>query len=548
MQPWRVFAATLSSCMVVGASPALAQTTANGFALDRFNPSERGSEWFSEDTLDLRGDPGGAAGIVGEWAYKPLVLYNPDGSEHAVPVRDSLILHPGGSVTLFSRVRLGLDVPVAAYQDGSGATAGGVTYPAATGGGVGDLRLGADVRILGSYRDPVSLAAGAQFFVPSGNRGQYLGDGSFHALVPRALVAGEVSWFTYSAHVGFHYRGLSSSLSGATLGSEVAFGAAAGARLADERLVVGPELFGSTTVDSGAFSGKTTALELLFGAHYRVGSMVRLGAGVAPGLTRGYGEPAVRVLLSAEWVSPFEEPPAPEPAKPPEPPPPPPPPDRDKDGVLDADDACPDMPGVKTDDPKTNGCPPDKDKDGVPDADDACPDVPGVKTDDPKTNGCPPPDPDRDKDGIPNDLDACPDTPGPANPDPKKNGCPAAAIVGKQIVILEQVKFATGSAAILPASNAILTAVLEVLDQHPEIKHLRIEGHTDNVGSAAFNKTLSTKRAASVATWLKQHGVEPGRLSSEGFGLERPIDDNATPAGRQNNRRVEFHIDDLGPK
>jgi len=509
--------AGLMSCAVLAAGgDALAQTTANGFALDRFNPSERGSEWFSEDTLDLRVDPGGAAGIVGEWALRPLVLYNPDGSEHAVPVRDSLVLHPGGSLTLLGRVRLGLDVPVAAYQDGTGATAGGITYPAATGGGVGDLRIGADVRILGTYRGPISLAAGAQFFVPSGNRGQYLGDGSFHALVPRALVAGEVSWFVYSAHAGFHYRGLSSSLSGATLGSEVAFGAAAGARLADARLVVGPELFGSTTVDSGAFSGKTTALELLLGAHYTVGSSVRLGAGVAPGLTRGYGEPAVRVLLSAEWVSPFEEPPPPEPAKPPEPPPPPPPPDRDKDGVLDADDACPD--------------------------------VPGVKTVDPKTNGCPPPDPDRDKDGIPNDADACPDTPGPPNTDPKKNGCPAAAIVGKQIVILEQVKFATGSAAILPASNAILTAVLTVLTEHPEIKHLRIEGHTDNVGSAAYNKGLSGRRAASVATWLKQHGVDAGRLSSEGFGLERPIDDNATPAGRQNNRRVEFHIDDGGAK
>jgi outer membrane protein OmpA-like peptidoglycan-associated protein len=227
----------------------------------------------------------------------------------------------------------------------------------------------------------------------------------------------------------------------------------------------------------------------------------------------------------------------------PPPEPPPPPADRDHDGVPDDVDACPDVAGVKTDDPKTNGCPPDRDHDGILDADDACPDVPGVKTSDPKTNGCPP-DPDRDKDGIPNEQDACPDTPGPKNADPKKNGCPEAAIVGKQIVILEQVRFATGSAKILPASDTVLNAVLTVLTQHAEIKRLRIEGHTDNVGSAAMNKALSGKRAAAVVAWLVKHGVDTSRLSSEGFGLERPINTNDTSEGRQNNRRVEFHIDD----
>ena len=220
------------------------------------------------------------------------------------------------------------------------------------------------------------------------------------------------------------------------------------------------------------------------------------------------------------------------------------PPDRDHDGILDAEDACPDVPGVKTDDPKTNGCPPDRDHDGIVDAEDACPDVPGVKTDDPKTNGCPP-DPDRDKDGITNEQDACPDAPGPANADPKKNGCPQAAVVGKQIVILEQVKFATGSAKILPASDGILNAVLKVLSDHPEIKHVRIEGHTDNVGAARDEQDAEQPAARRrSSTWLVKHGVDASRLSSEGFGMERPIDTNDTAEGRQNNRRVEFHIED----
>src|SRR5450631_4493664 len=116
------------SCLVSGlfmfAAAALAttraqaQSTANGFALDRFNPSERGSEWFVMDSLDLRGRTRPAIGLVGELADSPLVLYNPDGSKRATPVHYQLILHPGASLVLFDRVRVGFDLPIAAYQDG----------------------------------------------------------------------------------------------------------------------------------------------------------------------------------------------------------------------------------------------------------------------------------------------------------------------------------------------------------------------------------------------------------------------------------------------
>jgi OmpA-OmpF porin, OOP family len=572
MRPCHVVPAFLLAAATLAATPAQAQSTANGFALDRFNPSERGSEWFAMDSLDLRGSWRPAIGLVGELADSPLVLYNPDGSTRAIPVHHQLVLHPGASVVLFDRVRIGFDLPIAVYQDGSTGTVSGVTYAGVTSAGVGDLRLGADARIVGQYGDVFRLAAGAQLFAPSGSRSNYLSDGSVRVIIPRVLVAGDVDGFSYAAQVGFNYRGLTDSFGGTGLGSEFVFGMSVGVHALQRNLLIGPELYGSTVVTNGAaFATVDTPLEVMLGAHYLIASTVRVGAGAAPGLTRGYGEPAVRYVLSVEWA------PAPEPAPPadrdhdgildaddacPDVPgvhtddpstngcpaaEPPPVADRDQDGVPDDVDACPDVPGVKTDDPKTNGCPPDRDHDGILDADDACPDVPGVKTSDPKTNGCPP-DPDRDKDGIPNEQDACPDTPGPKNADPKKNGCPEAAIVGKQIVILEQVKFATGSAKILPASDTVLTAVLDVLTQHPDIKHLRIEGHTDNVGAAAMNKALSTRRAASVVAWLVQHGVDGSRLSSEGFGMERPIDSNTTPEGRQNNRRVELHIDDAASK
>jgi OmpA-OmpF porin, OOP family len=313
---------------------------------------------------------------------------------------------------------------------------------------------------------------------------------------------------------------------------------------------------------------------MLVGARYMCSCGLRFGAGAGPGLTRGYGSPEVRVVGVLEWSPEIEEKkeePKPEPEKKPEPKPS----DRDGDGILDDQDACPDTagqptedrktngcadtdgdrifdpldacpqtPGIPSDDPKTNGCPdPDRDQDGIPNAEDACPDVKGVKSTDPKLNGCP--DPDRDKDGILNDVDACPDEPGKPDPDPKRNGCPKAFVKAGQIRILDQVKFKTGSADILPGkdSQEVLEAVLKVMKDHPEITKLRVEGHTDNTGTAKINTKLSGDRAASVVKWLVKNGIAADRLTSKGWGPDRPLDSNSTEEGRRNNRRVEFHIE-----
>ncbi len=115
-------------------------------------------------------------------------------------------------------------------------------------------------------------------------------------------------------------------------------------------------------------------------------------------------------------------------------------------------------------------------------------------------------------------------------------------VTEKEIKITEQVKFKFNSAEILKESDEILGAVKTVLDQHPEITKLRIEGHTDNVGSADYNKQLSGRRAASVTKWLTDHGIKKERLASQGFGKDEPIDTNDTDAGRANNRRVAFTI------
>ncbi|MEF3694642.1 MAG: OmpA family protein [Candidatus Cloacimonadota bacterium] len=108
---------------------------------------------------------------------------------------------------------------------------------------------------------------------------------------------------------------------------------------------------------------------------------------------------------------------------------------------------------------------------------------------------------------------------------------------------LEGILFATGSADILPESSEILERAFTALTANPDVKVLII-GHTDNVGSAASNMSLSQRRAASVRQWLITRGISVERLSAEGRGLTQPRATNDTPEGRQLNRRIEFQIVD----
>jgi OOP family OmpA-OmpF porin len=571
MNALRWIAAAMACVAVTGLATSARAQQAQGFAVDSFEPSERGSDWFSVESLDLRGHLRPAIGVVMDGAYKPLVVYA-DGKPEEAVVQDQIFANAGASLVLWNRLRVGFNLPIAVFQDGHADVIDGVAYVPPKTPSVGDLRLGADVRLAGAYGDKITLAIGTRVYLPSGQRDNYTGDGTVR-VDGRIEVAGDLGIFTYAARVGAEYRNFEDTLSGHPIGSQALFGAAAGFRLAHHALVIGPEVYGATiiTQSSAVFGAESTPLDALLGVHYTFLRDFRLGGGPGLGLTRGLGSPVARWMLMFEWAPAYEE--ARAPAPPPPPPPPEPPSDRDHDGVIDDVDACPDTPGVKTDDPKTNGCPSDRDKDGIVDDVDACPDTPGVKTDDPKTNGCPSdrdkdgivddvdacpdtpgvktddpktngcPDPDRDKDGIANDKDACPDVPGPTNPDPTKNGCPQAYIQEGQIKIRDKVKFATSSALIVAGKDSedVLQAVLKILVDHPEIR-VRIEGHTDNVAWPQLNLPLSKHRAESVVNWLVKHGIDASRLTSAGFGEDRPIDTNATYEGRKNNRRVEFHI------
>ena len=99
--------------------------------------------------------------------------------------------------------------------------------------------------------------------------------------------------------------------------------------------------------------------------------------------------------------------------------------------------------------------------------------------------------------------------------------------------------FDTGKATIQPSSESALNEIQKLLTQNADLK-LRIEGHTDNVGTAAANQALSEKRAQAVRDWLVGHSIAADRLTAKGFGATKPIADNSTDDGRAKNRRVEL--------
>jgi OOP family OmpA-OmpF porin len=207
-------------------------------------------------------------------------------------------------------------------------------------------------------------------------------------------------------------------------------------------------------------------------------------------------------------------------------------PDSDSDGVFDDKDECPNEAGTLE-----NGCPDqDPDKDGIALPADKCPDVVGIAPD-----GCP--DPDADKDGVPLPTDECPEEPETVNSYADADGCPdeLPEAVKKFTGVIQGIQFDFGKAKVSRKSYPLLDEAVGVLKEHSGLR-LAITGHTDSVGSRDRNLQLSEQRAQAVKDYMVEKGIAEDRLQARGAGPDEPIGDNATAAGRQSNRRIEFRI------
>ena len=229
--------------------------------------------------------------------------------------------------------------------------------------------------------------------------------------------------------------------------------------------------------------------------------------------------------------------------------------DADKDGVADVNDLCPNTPAGASVMP--NGCEMDTDGDGIPDSRDRCAGTPsGVKV---GTDGCAV---DSDGDGVSDILDRCPNTKAGAKVDaagcemastgaattPRTDAAAAAGAASGLVVprtageslVLKGVNFETASSKLKRESLGTLNEIAEQLTETGA--KVEISGHTDSSGSAAVNQALSQKRAEVVMSYLISKGVPAENLVAKGYGSQAPVADNASPAGRGKNRRVELKL------
>jgi outer membrane protein OmpA-like peptidoglycan-associated protein len=566
----------LQAVRVRGVSPALASAVVallvlvagarveaqeSGATLDQYRAAETSADGFAISRPDDLGRLRFSAQLHLDYASDPLE-YEEHG-DNAV-VANQLVGHFAFALGLIDRLVVFAGLPVTFFMNGDNVP--GELAP--EGSMVGDLYVGLRGRIYGEQDDIFAIGAQATVTAPiadaAADPAVYAGESNFSGHL-EILAELRLRRVRLTFNLGSRFRE-PIHFPSATVGHELTYGVGLTVNIVDRWLLGQVEVYGASPFRNFA-APEVSPLEALIGGIVTIGDHWRLGLAAGPGLTNGFGAPDVRVVLNLGYTTGHPTVREPEP----EPQPEPGPVDQDGDGILDDADQCPTQAEDRDGFEDENGCPDaDNDGDGLPDATDQCPneaedvdqfeDENGCADADndgdglldaadrcpneaedvdqfEDTDGCP--DLDNDQDTVPDATDECPIAPGA----PEANGCPRTIRVeGDQIVILQRIEFANNSDRLLPPSMPILEEVRAVLAANPQIASVRIEGHTDNVGRDDRNLDLSQRRAESVKRWLVEHGIEESRLTAEGLGETRPIADNTTPAGRQTNRRVEFHL------
>ena len=306
-------AALVVLAIATSAATASAQQPAQGFAVNRLYPSAPGGGWVTMDAHDMRGGLGGAASFTMGYAHAPLRIRSSDGSQRLDVVRNQASADFGLAVT-YDWLRLYLDFDMPLVGLGGGGTIDGHAFTAPpvdlaqNPDTLADARIGIDARLVGDAKGAFRLGAGAQLFVPSGERSDYVSDGTYRAM-GRVLVAGDVGWFTYAGHLGVHIRPLDEAdTPGSPRGSEMLFGAAAGVRTlvgqgGGAAFIVGPEIFGATPFHS-FLGGTSTPLEALLVGRLEGtaddGPQIRVKSGVGVGIEQQFGAPEWRLVFAIE--------------------------------------------------------------------------------------------------------------------------------------------------------------------------------------------------------------------------------------------------------
>ncbi len=518
-------------------SAALAQTVAGGAVPDlnaqRFRPAIDAGRTLWVD--DARMPAEGAQGrFLLSYHRDPLVYRS--GDDETSIVRDVFQGNVLGGWGI-GPVRVGIDVPVYLYTDG----------PVTDGeSGIGDLGLDGRVTIFGEeapVEAPVDLGVQARLFLPTATVSTALGAPDLAGQV--ALVGSiDVDRLRLAANVGTRINP-EEELENVVLDDAFEYRFGGSFDVADNGGLA-LEFAGLVYYSAEVANRAGSPFEGLLSGWARPTDTLTVRGGIGRGFTAGVGSPDLRIIagISLSPASP-EAPPVT---------------DTDGDGIADDADKCPEEA---------------EDLDEFED-DDGCPDPTTEVTvrvlspkgkvvkrasvayrtpsmEDPETRR-----------GGEQKLDLRPEAwtfearapgyePGTATLD-VENGPPREIAIAlepsserivvdeEQIELRETIQFQTGSARLLRESLPLLDEIVGLLKEVPEIAKVSIEGHTDNRGDAEANQRLSAERAATVEAYLVNSGIDAERLSSQGFGESKPLDERDVSEAWEKNRRVEVRI------
>jgi OOP family OmpA-OmpF porin len=484
----RALRAAVVSVVLALALPA----AADGLDGERFQPAVGTQRAFSVEHPETPFHLGWGLGAFFDVADDSVVERDQDtGDVVSRPLDTAASLDLLGTIGFFGWSELGVHLPLQVVYDGDPYNNGAVMLDPS--GGVGDLRLVPKVLVLrtGSLENHFLLGLALPISLPTGDAEAIRGDDGV-TIEPRLLAALHLGRIELGGNLGYKFRGTHPD--GIPWADEIAIAFNAEVGIIEDSLWFQAELFGGKQVNTDV-EGADFPFEALAGLVYGLTENFDLHGGAGLGFTDGLGDPDFRVVAGIRYRhnaprhEGFE--------------------DSDEDGVLDKDDDCPTE---------------------VEDAD-------GFEDDD----GCP--EEDNDEDGIPDDKDECPDL--PEEPGGDGDGCPEKTYVkieGGQMEIFGKVRFKTGSSEIDKKSDPLLDQIAAAMKANPQVKRVRVEGHTDDVGGSDLNQRLSEERASSVKSALESRGIDSDRLESKGYGESRPAAPNQTAAGRAKNRRVEFII------
>jgi outer membrane protein OmpA-like peptidoglycan-associated protein len=480
--------ATLVLLAIIAAAP-VARAQRSGFDGERLAPAAGAAGGVFVERPVVPFHLGYGLGLYLHFADDAVVVRDAAGNTIGKPLDGAVSTDLLGSIGLFDYFELALHLPVRLYYKGDDSAA-----PFIASRGFGDLRLVPKASFLrrGNAKLGFVMGAAVPITFPTGNDLALRGSAGV-TVEPRLLLGLYAGRLAVVANAGFRFR-RNADLSP---GDELTYGLAGTFTLpaAENRIDLHAELSGGWLPSVHGRALVDLPLEAVGGviAHpFRRWSFYGMGGA---GITNGLAVPDFRVIGGVRYAV--------------------------------------NLPG--------RGGARDSDDDGIPDNQDRCPDEPEDRDGFQDQDGCP--DPDNDKDGIPDDVDECPDD--AEEPGGDGDGCPDKARVtvrkGK-LIIFGKVQFASGSDNILPKSDQLVDEMAKALREHPEIKHVEIQGHTDSTGDDFYNLKLGQARAESVKRALVKRGVAPTRLEPKGYGEQMPIAPNDTPAGRAKNRRVEFVI------